>query len=157
MDVYHNVVIKDAGTRFVALSTGRIHYMGEGSYSMRPGQAEQAIRDFSDSIVINNQLNNWAREVHFGARPPWDDVRVRKAMSLALNRDGWVEFYRIPQYEGGRLGHLMAPGTFYAPTDEELKTWPGYRQPKDEDIAEANRLMDEVFGAGNRPTAKCSG
>ena len=54
------------------------------------------------------------------------------------------------------MGHLMAPGTFYAPTDEELKTWPGYRQPKDEDIAEANRLMDEVFGAGNRPTAKCS-
>ena len=156
LDVYHNVVIKDAGTRFVALSTGRIHYMGEGSYSMRPGQAEQAIRDFSDSIVINNQLNNWAREVHFGARPPWDDVRVRKAMSLALDRDGWVEFYRIPQYEGGRLGHLMAPGTFYAPTDEEIGTWPGYRQPKDEDIAEANRLMDEVFGAGNRPTAKCS-
>ena len=54
------------------------------------------------------------------------------------------------------MGHLMAPGTFYAPTDEELRTWPGYRQPKDEDIAEANRLMDEVFGAGNRPTAKCS-
>ena len=155
LDVYHNVVIKDAGTRFVALATGQIHFMGEGSYSMRPGQAEQAIRDFSDSIVINNQLNNWAREIHFGARPPWDDVRVRKAMSLALNRDGWVEFYRIPQYEGGRLGHLMAPGTFYAPTDEELKTWPGYRQPKDEDIAEANRLMDEVFGAGNRPTGKC--
>ena len=177
LDVYHNVVIKDAGTRFVALATGQIHYMGEGSYSMRPGQAEQAIRDFSDSIVINNQLNNWAREIHFGARAPWDDVRVRKAMSLALDRDGWVEFYRIPQYEGGRfyaptdeelktwpgyrqpkdedMGHLMAPGTFYAPTDEELKTWPGYRQPKDEDIAEANRLMDEVFGAGNRPTGKC--
>jgi peptide/nickel transport system substrate-binding protein len=155
LDVYHNVVIKDAGTRFVALSTGRIHYMGEGSYSMRPGQAEQAIRDFSDSIVINNQLNNWAREVHFGARPPWDDVRVRKAMSLALNRDGWVEFYRIPQYEGGKLGHLMAPGTFYAPTDEELRTWPGYRQPKDEDIAEANRLLDEVFGPGERPEITC--
>jgi peptide/nickel transport system substrate-binding protein len=155
LDVYHNVVIKDAGTRFVALSTGRIHYMGEGSYSMRPGQAEQAIRDFSDSIVINNQLNNWAREVHFGARPPWDDVRVRKAMSLALNRDGWVEFYRIPQYEGGKLGHLMAPGTFYAPTDEELRTWPGYRQPKDEDIAEANRLLDEVFGPGERPEINC--
>ena len=155
LDVYHNVVIKDAGTRFVALSTGRIHYMGEGSYSMRPGQADQAIRDFSDTIVINNQLNNWAREIHFGAREPWGDARVRKAISLALDRDGWLEFYRIPQFEGGRLGHLMAPGTFYAPTDEELRTWPGYRQPKDEDIAEANRLMDEVFGAGNRPTSEC--
>ena len=108
-------MIKDAGTRFVALSTGRIHYMGEGSYSMRPGQAEQAIRDFSDSIVINNQLNNWAREIHFGARPPWDDVRVRKAMSLALNRDGWVEFYRIPQYEGGKVGAPHGAGDLLRP------------------------------------------
>ena len=34
-------------------------------------------------------------------------------------------------------------------------SWPGYRQPKDEDIAEANRLLDEVFGAGNRPEINC--
>jgi ABC-type transport system substrate-binding protein len=96
IDVYRNVVIKDIGSRFTALATGKIHYMGEGSWSMTPGQAEQAIRDFPDRIVINNQLN-----------------------------------------------------------DEEIRTWPGYRQPKDEDVAEANRLMDEVFGAGERPTADC--
>ncbi len=54
-----------------------------------------------------------------------------------------------------KLAHTMAPGTYYAPTDEEIRTWPGYRQPKDEDIAEANRLMDEVMGEGVRPTSKC--
>ena len=56
LDRYHNVVIKDIGSRFTALATGKIHYMGEGSWSMTPGQAEQALRDFSDRIVINNQL-----------------------------------------------------------------------------------------------------
>ena len=155
LDKYHNVVVKDIGTRFTALATGKIHYMGEGSWSMTPGQAEQAIRDFPDRIVINNQLNHWARTMIFGAKAPWDDVRVRKAIHLAIDRDGWLAFYRISGYEGMKLAHTMAPGTFYAPTDEEIRTWPGYRQPKDEDIAEANRLMDEVFGAGNRPTAKC--
>ena len=155
LDKYHNVVIKDIGTRFTALATGKIHYMGEGSWSMTPGQAEQAIRDFPDRIVINNQLNHWARTMVFGAKAPWDDVRVRKAIHLAIDRDGWLAFYRISGYEGMKLAHTMAPGTFYAPTDEEIRTWPGYRQPKDEDIAEANRLMDEVFGVGNRPTAKC--
>ena len=155
LDKYHNVVIKDIGTRFTALATGKIHYMGEGSWSMTPGQAEQALRDFSDRIVINNQLNHWARTMVFGAKAPWDDVRVRKAIHLSIDRDGWLAFYRISGYEGMKLAHTMAPGTFYAPTDEEIRTWPGYRQPKDEDIAEANRLMDEVFGAGNRPTAKC--
>ena len=155
LDKYHNVVVKDIGTRFTALATGKIHYMGEGSWSMTPGQAEQAIRDFPDRIVINNQLNHWARTMVFGAKAPWDDVRVRKAIHLSIDRDGWLAFYRISGYEGMKLAHTMAPGTFYAPTDEEIRTWPGYRQPKDEDIAEANRLMDEVFGAGERPTAKC--
>jgi ABC-type transport system substrate-binding protein len=155
LDRYQNVVIKDIGSRFTALATGKIHYMGEGSWSMTPGQAEQAIRDFSDRIVINNQLNHWARTIAFGSRAPWNDVRVRKAITLALDRDQWLDFYRISGYEGMKLAHTMAPGTFYAPTEEEIRTWPGYRQPKDEDVAEANRLMDEVFGAGNRPTAEC--
>ena len=155
IDNYRNVVIKDIGSRFTALATGKIHYMGEGSWSMTPGQAEQAIRDFSDRIVINNQLNHWARTIAFGANPPWDDVRVRKAIHLALNRDQWLDFYRIAGYEGMKLAHTMAPGTYYAPTDEEIRTWPGYRQPKDEDVAEANRLMDEALGPGERPTAQC--
>ncbi len=157
LDRYHNVVIKDIGSRFTALATGKIHYMGEGSWSMTPGQAEQALRDFPDRIVINNQLNHWARTMIFGAREPWNDVRVRKAIHLAIDRDGWLEFYRIKEFgiDGMKIAHTMAPGTFFAPSEEELRTWPGYRQPKDEDIAEANRLLDEVFGVGERPTGKC--
>ena len=81
---------------------------------------------------------------------------MRKAIHLALDRDQWLEFYRIEGYDGMKLAHTMAPGTFFAPTEEEIRTWPGYRQPKDEDVAEANRLMDEVFGEGNRPTAECT-
>ena len=80
---------------------------------------------------------------------------MRRAIHLALDRDQWLDFYKIAGYDGMKLANIMAPGTFYAPTDEEIRTWPGYRQPKDEDVAEANRLMDEVFGAGERPDVQC--
>ena len=161
IDQYHNVVIKDPGSRFTALATSKVHYYGEGSYGFTSGQAEQALRDFQDTIVVNAQLNHWARTIYFGARAPWDDLRVRRAIHLALNRDEWKAFRRVKvgdsSIEGTQLANTMAPGTFFAPTQEEIGMWPGYRQPKDEDLAEANRLMDEVFGAGNRPSAKCLG
>ena len=161
LDKYHNVVIKDPGSRFTALATGKVHYYGEGSYGFTSGQAEQALRDFQDTIVVNDQLNHWARTIYFGARAPWDDLRVRRAIHLALDREEWKAFRRVKvgdsSIEGTQLANTMAPGTFFAPTQEEIGVWPGYRQPKDEDVAEANRLMDEVFGAGNRPSAKCLG
>ena len=41
LDRYHNVMIKDIGSRFTALATGKIHYMGEGQleYDSGPGGA----------------------------------------------------------------------------------------------------------------------
>ena len=61
IDRYKNVIIKDLGTRFTALATGNIHFYGEGSYGFTSGQAEQALRDFDDTIEVNVQLNHWAR------------------------------------------------------------------------------------------------
>ena len=153
---FRNVVIKDNGTRFTALVSGKIHFFGEGSYSFTSGQVEQAMRDFPDLIEINAQTNMWARGLEFNpTRPPFDDVRVRKAVHLALDRAEWADFRRVrvgdTVLEGTNLAHLMPPGTIWATPKEELSTWPGLRQPKDQDIAEANRLLDEVFGEGNRP------
>ena len=160
IDRYKNVVIKDLGTRFTALATGNIHFYGEGSYGFTSGQAEQAVRDFDDTMEVNVQLNHWARAIRMSAvRPPFDNVLVRKAVHLALNREAWKDFRRVrvgdTVLEGTSTAFWMPPGRAWAIPDETLMTWPGYRQPKDEDIAEANRLLDEVFGVGNRPEIAC--
>ena len=116
LDRYHNVVIKDIGSRFTALGDREDPLHGGGQLEhdslVRPSRPFGTSRTGS---VINNQLNHWARTIYFGANAPWDDVRVRKAIHLALNRDQWLEFYRIPGYEGMKLAHTMAPGTYYAP------------------------------------------
>ena len=160
LDKYKNIVIKDPSTRFTALATGQIDFYGEGSYSFTAGQAEQAIRDFPDRITVGYQMNMWARVIYFNvAKPPFDDWRVRQAVHLALDREAWKAFRRVGvgkrSIEGTQMAYTLPPGTFFAASNAEVMTWPGWRQPKDADIAEANRLLDEVFGPGERPAIKC--
>ena len=160
LDRYENVVIKDPGTRFTALATNKIQFYGEGSYGFTSGQAEQALRDFPDTIVVNPQMNMWARVIYFNAAgPPFDDWKAREAVHLAIDREEWREFRQVrvgdTVLEGTRMAYSVPPGTYYAPTEEELMTWPGWKQPKDEDLARANQLLDEVFGPGERPTIQC--
>ena len=161
LDKWRNIVIKDATTRFTALATGQIHFYGEGSYSLTAGQAEQALRDFPDKIIVHPQMNMWARTMTMNAsRSPFNDGRVRYAMHLALDRQEWKEFRRVrvgsTVIEGTKLAFHLPPDTFYGPTEAELASWPGYTQPKDNDIAEANRLLDETLGPGNRPNMTCT-
>ncbi len=160
LERYENVVIKDIGSRFTALATNKIQFYGEGSYGFTSGQAEQALRDFPETIVVNPQMNMWARNIYFNAAgPPFDDWKAREAVHLALDREEWRAFRQVRVgdtiLEGTRMAYTVPPGTYFAASEEEIMSWPGWRQPKDEDFAMANQLLDEVFGAGERPAIEC--
>ena len=149
-------VIRDLATTFAALVTGKIDVSGQGSSSMTAGQVAQAQRDFPDRVEIRRFLSTGGRGLRYNLTvPPFDDIRVRKAFSLALDHDEYKLFKMYGSLEGTEIAGVIAPGTFWAHTEEEMLTWPGYRQPKDEDIAEANRLLDEVYGEGIRPEISC--
>ena len=80
-------------------------------------------------------------------RPPFNDVRVRRAIHLALNRQDMVKALAFG------LGKINPPGvsavSAWAMPEEELLKLPGYRLPKDKDIAEAKRLLKEAgYGDG---------
>ena len=75
-------------------------------------------------------------------RPPFNDVRVRRAAHLAIDRQGLINTVTFglgkPVPTGGH------PVQGYAIPEEELLKLPGWRQPKDQDIAEAKRLLAEA-------------
>ncbi len=81
-------------------------------------------------------------------RPPFQDVRVRQAVHLGIDRQQLVNVVTFglglanpPEVNGGRRGWVIP--------QDELKTLPGWRQPKDEDIAEARRLLSQAgYGDG---------
>ncbi|MBI2910356.1 MAG: ABC transporter substrate-binding protein [Chloroflexi bacterium] len=77
-------------------------------------------------------------------KAPWNDIRVRRAVYLAVDRPAFV---KIIEQGFGSVGSFVPPvmGGF---TADELKDKPGFKQPKDADRAEAKRLLQEA-GQGN--------
>jgi peptide/nickel transport system substrate-binding protein len=74
---------------------------------------------------------------------PWDDVNVRRALNLAIDRK---EMIAAVNPIGSELpGVPMQPGSWFGKSEEVVANLPGFRYPKDEDIATAIKLME---GAG---------
>ncbi len=159
LDGMDQFMITDFTTRFSALLTGQLDYFGEGSSSLLPGQVVQVQNSFTDTVHIQPAMHSWGKGLQLNLnRPPLDDVRVRKALTLGLDRDAWVDFNLVgTQSAVVRPTNWMPPGTIWALPDDELMSFPGWRRGdgKVEDIAEANRLLDEALGDGVRFEIAC--
>jgi len=154
------VILKDFTTAFTALATGQIHVMGRGSWSLTPAQVAQAYRDFPDRIVVYPNLHLFGYGIGLNVlSPPFDNPKVRQAIQLGMDRDDWLLLRQAGPLAGGVIMGSLVSGTTWSHTEAELRTWPGIRDKLtpggQEDIAEANRLLDEVFGEGNRFTTTC--
>ncbi len=79
---------------------------------------------------------------------PFADLRVRKAMHLALDRQEMVDTLTFGLGNANPPGMNGARKGGWAISQEELLKLPGYRQPKESDIAEARRLLAEAGHGG---------
>ncbi|MBI2906833.1 MAG: ABC transporter substrate-binding protein [Chloroflexi bacterium] len=132
-------VIRDASTRFAAFRAGQVHVTNPFA-TVSPTDAQVVEKQINDAAIMRiKNLNLYA----FGpqsSKGPFKDVRVRKAASLAFDRQAAIQTL----VNGwGSLGTPLPPGA-WSPSADQLKQLPGYRQPKDADIAEAKRLLAEA-------------
>jgi len=109
-----------------------------------PSEKARLIDKMKDDLAVfeGTWLNNLM--IAFNTtRTPFDDVRVRQALSLAIDRWGGSETLSkisILKYVGG----VMRPGDAMALPEEELVTLPGFSKDIAKSRDEAKRLLEEA-------------
>ena len=139
LDGLTTLIVKDEAARLAAMQTGRVH-LTSNITGFSKLQVDQLLRSNPEINTGPFAWNCSWRVALNTAVAPWDNIKVRQAVNLAIDRQGAINAL------GQGVGiPSVAPlyGSFALPLDE-LVTLPGYRQPKDDDIAEAKRLLSEA-------------
>ncbi|MBI2907458.1 MAG: ABC transporter substrate-binding protein [Chloroflexi bacterium] len=133
--------IGDEASSIAALRTGRVDVI----YLPSEQTVEVLKRNYKEGTVAMHRKANWRAIALPTDRAPWSDIRVRKAVYLTIDRQTAI---KVLMSDTGELGGVIPESMGGIPTEELLKR-PGYRQPKDQDIAEAKKLLAEAgFASG---------
>ncbi|MBI2909660.1 MAG: ABC transporter substrate-binding protein [Chloroflexi bacterium] len=134
-------VVPDVATRFAALRTHRIQLTPFASQGLTPSQSELIRKELSDKISVQKYpslifIAFWMPHV----KAPWNDVRVRRAVELTIDRPKVI---KVGAEGSAEVSGYMPKGSWSLP-DSEFLNLPGWRPNKDADIAEAKKLMAEA-------------
>ena len=142
IDEIRALVMPDEATRLAALRTAKVDYVGKGS------QAWTMTIDAAESLKRTNpelQLEPWWQRSNtcFATNvtePPFDDIRVRHAMQMALDLETISETFFKGYARTTPMGLLARKG-YYIPFEEwpeEVKQYYRY------DPEGAEKLLDEA-------------
>lgn len=141
MDGIKYFMIKDLSARAKSVRSGRTDVELRG---LPPAEVDAIKKQLGDKVVVRypKALSRWSVSFNPEAKP-FDDARVRRAMSLAINR-----------YEAGKVlgpltgletpGGIMHPDTKWALPPEELQQMPGFGTDHEANVKEAKRLLAEA-------------
>ncbi|MBI4082224.1 MAG: ABC transporter substrate-binding protein [Candidatus Lambdaproteobacteria bacterium] len=138
LDGINLYIMKDNAAQMAALRTGKVQLLE--AWNRVDHQMAQEAKEFPRTVVelfpIYATGENIVGRVD---KKPWNDLRVRRAVSLAIDREGWLK--GLWPMGGKRLsGPIPNASAFDIPEDKlgDLAKWYRY------DVAEAKRLLAQA-------------
>jgi ABC-type transport system substrate-binding protein len=127
------IPLPEPNTRVAALRSGQVDWVEAPA-----PDSVKSLKDAGFKIVTNSYPHNWTWHLSRVEGSPWNDIRVRKAANLAVDRQGLNEL----------LGGLSVPAQGYMPPGHQWFGKPSFKL--DYNIEEAKKLMKEAgFGPEN--------
>jgi peptide/nickel transport system substrate-binding protein len=147
LDGLKYIPIPERGTKFAALQAGRLDvaFPGDATKTIAE-QVTKAEPRIKVTVAGQNVNDNLLLNV---TKPPFNNVKLRQAFSLAIDRRGVV----ASVHQGGAsVGASMAPRPFgvWGLMDKDLVALPGYGKAADEK-ARAKKLLAEAGYTASNP------
>jgi peptide/nickel transport system substrate-binding protein len=141
LDGYKFFISPDTSVRASAVRSGRAHIEFRG---LPNSEVEAITKQLGDKVVVQHAPTPGWWAVSFNNRiKPFNDVRVRQALTLAIDRHTMSKvLFPLTGLQG--IGALVRPGTEYAMSPAELEKFPGFRRDMDKNRADAKRLLAEA-------------
>jgi peptide/nickel transport system substrate-binding protein len=140
LDGLKYIIIQERGTRFAALQAGRldVSFPGEATKPMAD-QLKASGAKLNFHLVGSNVNDNLIMNIK---KAPFDNVKVRRAISMAIDRDAYA---KAVHQGGANAGASLMPKPqgFWGLAAKDLVALPGYGKAE-EDKAKAKKLLAEA-------------
>lgn len=127
-------IIRDPSALVAAFQTGELLYTGLFS----PSDVKSLEGSMKNRIVVQRKEGFGFSTINFGAGAPWRDERVRRAVSMSMDRESHIAL--VDEGEA-KVGGYHSPSGIWALSEEELRAIPGYARVTDKVIADAKQLL----------------
>jgi peptide/nickel transport system substrate-binding protein len=145
LDGFTGIFASKQATRIDALRADRAAIEFRG---LPPSARDELKKELADRVTVQESDWNCGSVVTINEKvKPFDDVRVRRALTLAIDRwHGVPALSKIADVK--TVGSIVFPGDPLAPNKDELTTIAGFGTDIEKSRAEAKRLLKEA-GAEN--------
>jgi peptide/nickel transport system substrate-binding protein len=141
LDGYKFYISPETSVRAAAIRSGRAYIEFR---NLPNAEVDSIKKQLGDKVAVQHtpMTGQWGIAIN-NTKKPFDDVRVRKALTLGIDRYTMAKV--LEPLTGLRyVGALMRPGSEWGMPEAELEKLPGFGRDMEKNRAEARKLLAEA-------------